>query len=72
MAAYEHDEEAAPSPVAHASGRGPSPASLASIRSRGTHAWTTAEMKKPSTSAHHTSHAIRNASLSATHTCETT
>jgi hypothetical protein len=43
MAAYEHEEEAAPSPVAHANGRGPSPASLASIRSRGTHACTTAE-----------------------------
>src|SRR5438067_5877250 len=34
------------------------------MRSRGTHAWTTAEIAKPNTSAHQTSHAIRKASLS--------
>ncbi len=61
-AAYEHDEEAAPRPVATATGRGPSPASARSIRSRGTHACTTAEMKNPNTSAHHTSQAISSAS----------
>jgi DNA-binding FrmR family transcriptional regulator len=34
---------------------------LASIRSRGIQAWTIAEMKKPRTSAHQTSQAIRKA-----------
>ena len=33
-----------------------------SIRSRGTHACTIADVAKPSTSAHQTSHAIRNES----------
>jgi hypothetical protein len=37
-AAYEHDEDAAPSTVARASGATPSPASARSIRARGTHA----------------------------------
>src|SRR3954468_3529718 len=61
IAAYEHDDDAAPSPVALATGMNPSPASADSIRLRGTHAWTTAEMKKPSTSAHQTSQAISSA-----------
>src|SRR5271168_5264585 len=34
------------------------------MRSRGTHACTTAEIAKPNTSAHHTSQAIRKASSS--------
>ena len=64
MAAYEHDEEAAPSPVAVAMGFKPPPERAFWMRSRGTHAWTTAEMKKPKTSAHQTSQPIRNASRS--------
>ena len=40
-------------------GREPLPESAASIRSRGTQAWTTPEIAKPSTSAHQTSYAIR-------------
>src|SRR3954453_8903731 len=39
----------------------PSPESARWMRSRGTHACTIAEMRKPSTSAHHTSQAIRKA-----------
>ena len=31
------------------------------MRSRGTHAWTIAEIAKPSTSAHQTSHAMSTA-----------
>ena len=65
-AAYEQDEDAAPRPVAQASGRAPSSDRAASMRCRGTHAWTIAEMAKPSTSAHHTSQAMRKASFSAT------
>src|SRR4051794_36917137 len=61
MAAYEHDDDAAPRPVASATGRGPEPDRARSMRRRGTQAWTIAEMAKPRTSAHHTSHAIRNA-----------
>ena len=41
----------------------PDPPSAFWMRSRGTHACTIAEMAKPSTSAHHTSQAIRKASL---------
>jgi hypothetical protein len=41
----------------------PDPASAASIFALGTHACTTAEIAKPKTSAHQTSHAIRKASL---------
>src|SRR4051812_37878856 len=61
IAAYEHDDEAAPSPVASAIGRTPSPDSDDSIRRRGTQACTIAEIRKPSTSAHQTAHAIRKA-----------
>ncbi len=61
-AAYEHDDDAAPRPVARAVAPTPAPPSVFSIRSRGTHAWTTAEMAKPSTSAHHTAHAMSRAS----------
>src|SRR4051812_23590437 len=61
IAAYEHDDEAAPRPVAHAIGRAPLPLSERSMRSRGTQAWTIAEMKKPSTSAHQTCQAISSA-----------
>ena len=58
IAAYEHEEEAAPNPVARATGLGPDRESAASIRARGTHAWTIAEIAKPRTSAHQTSYAI--------------
>src|SRR3954453_15588750 len=44
IAAYEHDDDAAPSPVAHPTGRAPEPASAFSIRSRGPQAWTTPEI----------------------------
>ena len=47
-----------------ATGRAPSSDRALSMRRRGTHACTTAEMKNPNTSAHHTSQAIRNESLS--------
>ena len=66
-AAYEHDDEAAPRPVAHATGLAPPPPSVCSMRSRGTQAWTIAEIANPSTSAHHTSQAIRRPSRS---TCQ--
>src|SRR3954453_5641200 len=46
MAAYEHDEDAAPSPVALASGATLPPESAFWMRSRGTHAWTIADMAK--------------------------
>src|SRR5436309_3262488 len=62
IAAYEHDEDAAPSPVASATGFGPDPDSARSIRARGTHAWSIAEIAKPNTSAHQTSQAIKNES----------
>src|SRR5215210_3244676 len=54
MAAYEHDDDAAPSTVALATGLTPPPARLAWIRSRGTQTCTTAEMAKPRTRAHQT------------------
>ncbi|HZS25354.1 MAG TPA: hypothetical protein VFA30_10255 [Gaiellaceae bacterium] len=54
-AAYEHDDEAAPSAVARATAAGPEPASARSMRARGTQACTTAEIAKPRTSAHQTS-----------------
>jgi hypothetical protein len=41
--------------VAQATGPAPLPANVASIRSRGTQAWTMPEIAKPSTSAHQTS-----------------
>src|ERR1700735_4879015 len=63
IAAYEHEEEAAPRPVAHPIQRAPDPPSACSIRSRGTQAWTMAEMAKPRTKAHHTAQAMRKASL---------
>src|SRR5947209_18348432 len=47
IAAYEHEDDAAPSPVASATGRGPDPPSARWIRSRGTQAWTIAEIAKP-------------------------
>ena len=55
MAAYEHEDEAAPSSVATLTGLGPLPEQAPSIRSRGTQACTMAEMANPSTSAHQTS-----------------
>ena len=63
IAAYEHEEEAAPRPVASPTGRAPDPPRARSMRVRGTQAWTTPEIAKPSTSAHQTCHAIRNALL---------
>ena len=54
IAAYEHDDEAAPRPVALEIGAKPLPDSAASTRWRGTHAWTTAETAKPRTNAHQT------------------
>ena len=62
IAAYEHEDDAAPSPVASATGRAPEPASARCTRSRGTHACTIAEIAKPNTSAHPTSHAISSES----------
>ncbi len=53
-AAYEHDEDAAPRPVARRIGASPEPESAASIRSRGARACTAAEIAKPKTSAHQT------------------
>jgi len=55
IAAYEQEEDAAPSPVALAIGTKPPPESAPSMRSRRTQAWTMAEMAKPRTSAHQTS-----------------
>ena len=55
IAAYEHDDDAAPRAVARTTGLDALAASARSIRSRGTHACTTAEIAKPSTSAHQTS-----------------
>ena len=55
MAAYEHEDEAAPSSAATLTGLAPLPARRRSMRSRGTQACTMAEMAKPSTSAHQTS-----------------
>src|SRR3954466_7547716 len=63
IAAYEHDEEAAPSALASVTAFGPEPDSDDSIRWRGTQACTIALIAKPRTSAHHTSQAIRNASF---------
>src|SRR6185437_3794682 len=57
------DEDAAPRPVAIATGRAPEPPSARWIRSRGTQAWTIAEMAKPRTKAHQTVQAMRKASL---------
>ena len=71
IAAYEHEEEAAPIPVARATGRAPEPPRARSMRSRGTHAWTIAESTKPSTSAHHTCHAIRKAFAKPWPICDT-
>jgi hypothetical protein len=67
-AAYEHEEDAAPSPVARATGRALEPLSADSMRSRGTHACTMAEIAKPRTSAHQTSQAMRKASFRAAQT----
>ena len=61
IAAYEHEDEAAPSPVARAIGARPSPDSADWMRSRGTQAWTIAEIAKPRTSAHQTSQAMSTA-----------
>src|SRR5438270_252755 len=55
IAAYEHDDEAAPRAVARTIGPAPLPPSEAWMRARGTDACTTAEIAKPSTSAHQTS-----------------
>src|SRR4051794_35784037 len=59
IAAYEQDDDAAPRPVALASGAKPVPESADSTFSRGTQAWTIAEIAKPRTRAHQTSYAIR-------------
>src|SRR4051794_35313196 len=72
MAAYEHDEDAAPRPVALATGATPPPESAFWMRSRGTHAWTIADIAKPNTSAHQTCQAIKNASLRAIQTTVST
>ena len=61
IAAYEQDDEAAPSAVARATGAKPLPERARSMRARGTQACTTADTPKPKTSAHHTSYAIRPA-----------
>src|SRR5690242_21854684 len=46
-AAYEHDDDAAPRPVAQPIGFAPEPLSARSTRSRGTQACTIAEIAKP-------------------------
>src|ERR1700674_5805544 len=51
-AAYEQEDEAAPRAVARVIGANPLPDNARSIRSRGTHACTIAEMAKPKASAH--------------------
>src|ERR1700722_5674230 len=63
IAAYEQEEEEGQRPVAHPIERAPDPPSACSIRSRGTQAWTMAEIAKPRTKAHHTAQAMRKASL---------
>ena len=67
IAAYEHEDDAAPSPVASAASRGPRPPSADCSCLRGTHAWTTPDSANPSTSAHQTSHAMRSAFASPSH-----
>jgi len=62
IAAYEQEEEAAPSPVAQPTERAPEALISPSIRSRGTQACTIAEIVNPRTSAHQTCQAIRNES----------
>ncbi len=67
-AAYEHDDDAAPSPVAAANVRGrPSP-STRTIESRRTTACTTAERAKPRISAHSISQVIETVMPSACRT----
>ncbi len=48
-------------PIAVATGLGPPPPKARWTRSRGTQAWTIAEIAKPNTKAHHTAQAIRKA-----------
>ena len=67
IAAYEQDDDAAPSPLASATGRTPPAPSARSMRTRGAHACTAPEIVNPSTSAHHTCHAISSAFCSPSH-----
>ena len=71
-AAYEQEDDAAPSPVASPIGRPPLPPSARWIRSRGTHAWTIPESAKPRISAQPTSQAMRNAAQSPSRRVSTT
>jgi len=64
-AAYEHDDDATPSPEASAIVSGRSSPSSRTIDSRRTTACTTAESAKPSMSAHRISHVIDAAIVSA-------
>ena len=61
IAAYEHDDDAAPSPEASATSGSPRPPSARSSRRRGTQACTIADRAKPNASAHQTSHTMRSA-----------
>jgi hypothetical protein len=65
IAAYEHDDDAAPSPVAFSVDPRPRPPSTRSISPRVNQACTIPDSRKPRISAHHTSHAIWKAKLSA-------
>src|SRR6266568_3136218 len=64
-AAYEQEEEAAPSPQAIESERGESSGSSRPISALETTAWTAPEIAKPRISAHRISHAMAAARLSA-------
>jgi hypothetical protein len=64
-AAYEQEEEAAPSPEAMASERGESSGSSRLISPLDTTAWTTPESAKPRMSAQRISQNMANARLSA-------
>jgi hypothetical protein len=58
IAAYEHDDDAAPSPAPLSVAASPRPPSTRPICPRVTQACTTPESRKPRISAHHTSEAI--------------
>src|SRR6266498_3631224 len=71
-AAYEQEEEAAPSPQAIVRERGESSGSSRPISALETTAWTAPEIAKPRISAHRISHAMAAARLSAWPTASTT
>src|SRR5271156_551487 len=71
-AAYEHDDDAAPSPAATARVRGRSSPIKLTIVERRTTAWTTADRAKPRISAHMISHVIDPANAKACPTAAST